>query len=318
MAIAPALSEAIDDQAKHLADALNAVRAGDDAALRSARVASRRLRERLVMVEQVGAEVPARRARRQARDVTRALGPLRELTVAVAAFDEAARRHFWPDTRVSSLRRWIEKEGQRRRARVETWLEGFDDRRLSRMLKQTSGRLDQAIAERTWAAAVTARVIRRVREVERAAQACGILYAPGRLHALRIAIKKLRYALELSQQTIGLEAAAALRVLKRAQKHYGALHDVQVLLKLITAAAAVGRGTALRMNANIVTDALERDCRDLHAAALRDGPGLEALLLVVRRGLADAAAARKTPAGVRRRVSTEHSRTGRRAAAAAS
>jgi CHAD domain-containing protein len=279
-------------------------------------VASRRLRERLVMVEQVEADVPARRARRQARDVTRGLGPLRELTVAVAAFDDATRRHDWPDARVTGLRRWVEKEGQRRRARAEAWLETFDDRRLSRMLRQTRDGLDQAIPERTWAVAITTRVIRRVREVERATQACGILYAPGRLHALRISIKKLRYALELAQQTIGLEAAAALRVLKRAQKHYGALHDMQVLLKLVTAAAAVGRGAALRMNANIVTDALERDCRDLHAVALRDGAALEALLQVVRRGVADAAAARKTPAGLGRRTAAEAHRASRPAAAA--
>jgi len=155
--------------------------------------------------------------------------------------------------------------------------------------------------------------------VELASAACGILYAPGRLHALRISIKKLRYTLELSHQTMGLVVAAPVRVLKRAQKHYGDLHDVQVLLQLVGDAAAAGRGAALRVHAQIVTDALERDCRDLHAAALRDRAGLAALLSVVRRSLADAAAARKKPAPAGRRLPgavPQAPRSGRSTAAA--
>ena len=52
-------------------------------------------------------------------------------------------------------------------------------------------------------------VVRRGARVERASAACSTLYAPERLHAVRIAVKKLRYALECRSEPLALTVAAA-------------------------------------------------------------------------------------------------------------
>src|SRR5262245_28849831 len=65
-----------------LSHAWSRVEAGDVDALHRSRVATRRLREALPLVKGRGRE--RRRLRRDLRRVTRALGPVRELDVALA------------------------------------------------------------------------------------------------------------------------------------------------------------------------------------------------------------------------------------------
>src|SRR5688500_10168933 len=73
-----------------LIEAMPAAQAGDVRSVHQARVATRRLREALPVI---GAAVNARslgRVGRQVRRMTRALGPVRELDVALAHLDELA------------------------------------------------------------------------------------------------------------------------------------------------------------------------------------------------------------------------------------
>ncbi|MEO7191607.1 MAG: CHAD domain-containing protein [Vicinamibacterales bacterium] len=296
-AIVPALTTTMAVESGRLTEAIKAAQGGDLGALRRARVASRRLRELLAIVEAADPDVPAHRARRQLRAVTRALGPMRELDVARAELDAAARRRRWPDERLAPLRRALGKEHWRRSEALSEWMDEFDSKRLARVLVKTSRGLDDATGDAVWQRAIAARVLDRVRAVHSAASACGTLYAPDRLHEMRIATKKLRYVLELGRKAARLDVAVAIRALKRTQRRYGQLHDIQVLLRLVAQAAVSGRGTALRVAAAIVTDALERDCRELHAAALRDSAALADLLQGVRRTLADAAMTSRRPAG---------------------
>ena len=56
------------------------------------------------------------------------------------------------------------------------------------------------------------------------------LYLPDRLHEVRIAVKKLRYALEITKELSGSRATASILALKRAQDLLGRMHDLEVLI----------------------------------------------------------------------------------------
>ena len=118
-----------------------------------------------------------------------------------------------------------------------------------------------------------------------ASAAAGTIYVPERLHALRIAIKKLRYALELLPPTPGLDVAEALGVLKRAQRRFGSLHDRQVLLAEVQAIDSVVRRPDARAALAAAVEDLERDCRKIHAQTLALVPEVEARARLLRREL---------------------------------
>ena len=133
--------------------------------------------------------------------------------------------------------------------------------------------------------ALTTRIVRRARAVRAASAAAGTIYVPERLHALRIAIKKLRYAVELVPETPGFDVAGALKLLKRAQRRFGSLHDLQVLTAEAQAIDTVPRGPADRAALSAAVEALERDCRQIHAQALALVPGVEACARLMPREL---------------------------------
>src|SRR5205814_1476829 len=78
--------------------------------------------------------------------------------------------------------------------------------------------------------AIEARIVHRAGALKTAIDDAGAVYLPGRLHTVRIALKKLRYGVELSAEIAATKPGPALRTLKQAQDSLGQLHDVQVLI----------------------------------------------------------------------------------------
>jgi CHAD domain-containing protein len=78
-------------------------------------------------------------------------------------------------------------------------------------------------------ATLVIRAARRTRQLRAAVSAAGEDYAPAPLHAVRIAVKKLRYALELAHELKVLPSQRAITQLKGAQEMLGTMHDMQVL-----------------------------------------------------------------------------------------
>src|SRR4029450_3439796 len=62
-----------------------------------------------------------------------------------------------------------------------------------------------------------------------AAESAGALYAPEALHAVRIAAKKLRYALEVARAVRVAGAASAARRLRQYQDLLGVVHGLQIV-----------------------------------------------------------------------------------------
>ena len=89
-----------------------------------------------------------------------------------------------------------------------------------------------------WRQALGARLVNRAKALTVAMAAAGHMYAPEQLHQVRIAAKKLRYALELAKDAGIRSATARVRAVKRAQDTLGRLHDLQVLQTHVVAVQA--------------------------------------------------------------------------------
>ena len=105
------------------------------------------------------------------------------------------------------------------------------------------------------------------------------MYLPERLHQVRIAVKKLRYALELRGEAGGPAMGAELRALKRSQDVLGRMHDLQRLIertRTVQASLAPPQLSVWREFDALVTS-FEDECRRLHARYLRASGGLTVL-----------------------------------------
>jgi CHAD domain-containing protein len=139
-------------------------------------------------------------------------------------------------------------------------------RRLDRAADKLEG-VEDAQTTRAWRWALDARVNRRAVALGNAIDKSGALYVADRLHVTRIAVKKLRYALELDVEAHGLKTTDELRALKRMQEVLGRLHDLQVLvdyIRRVQASLEPPDVTTWRHLDSLVTS-LEQNCRRLHA-----------------------------------------------------
>jgi CHAD domain-containing protein len=107
----------------------------------------------------------------------------------------------------------------------------------------------------------------------------GALYLPEQLHAVRIAVKQLRYSAELLAEVTDTRIAPTIAELKAAQDLLGRLHDLDVLLVHAREAQASFRVsdlvTSRRMDS--VIQVLDVQCRQLHARYVRERAGLLAM-----------------------------------------
>lgn len=111
------------------------------------------------------------------------------------------------------------------------------------------------------------------------------MYAPDRLHAVRIAAKKLRYGLELAADSGLRQAAPHLRTIKRVQDMLGKLHDLQVLESHV-AAVQIERRSGRAGSHEALQDLarhIEDQCRHLHGRYVATMPVLREAALAVRK-----------------------------------
>jgi CHAD domain-containing protein len=131
---------------------------------------------------------------------------------------------------------------------------------------------------RVWRWAVDARVARRASPLRAAIDEAGGVYLPERLHTVRVAVKKLRYALELATELSAARPAAAsgrgasdLRTLRRMQDVLGRMHHVQALIEHVreTQAQVLPPNLTVWREFDMLGRALDDDCRRLHARYMR-------------------------------------------------
>ena len=272
-AVLPALSRSIRRQTDAFARWLALARAGDEKGVHQARVATRRLREALPLLTAAGA-ADARGVRREIRRLTRALGPVRELDVAHRVLEAVARRHGWPPTTTARVDQYFARLRTRRMEALLDEVDRLDAAGLPARIDDLVVTVDGGARRAAALVFLVPRLRRRARALARAVAAAGTLYAVQLLHDVRLAVKKLRYLLELSATVTGASVAAEIRQLKRVQTHLGRLHDLHVVQHGLQELAA-GRidGLLSRRLAQMDRD-VEAECRELHARYLRTTPAL--------------------------------------------
>jgi CHAD domain-containing protein len=269
--------------------ALPKIERGDVRAIHRTRVASRRLRE-LMPVLQVDAD-RSRPVLRDLRRATRELGRLRELDVLVGLLEALRVEAAAP--RAGAIAGVLDHlRGLRKRVQARAVDRGLH-RRLSRLARRVEKiahsieREDGRVGAQPWRWAAQARVVRRARRAKAAIEDAGAVYLPDRLHEVRKGLKKLRYAVELLRQVDPTAVPATdLNRLKRSQELLGDLHDRQTIIDRIRELQAIQDAPQTRRDESeldMLLSDLEVECRRLHARYLR---GHEEMLMLCSRAAA--------------------------------
>jgi CHAD domain-containing protein len=252
---------------------------GNIEALHRTRVASRRLRELVPLLELDGET--ARKLNRRLRRVTRRLGAVRELDVLMLLIEELVRSGRCSPGALEQVAMAVGRARAAARESLASKLPPAKLERLARELERAmrplesdtpkSGRGGPKHSGRAWRFAMEARLARRAADVRSAIEVAGAMYVPEYLHDVRIALKKLRYAAELLKETGRGQATADITALKGAQDVLGRLHDLEVLLdwvRQVQASLSTPDLTAWRELGSLA-HTVEDDCRQLHARYMR-------------------------------------------------
>jgi CHAD domain-containing protein len=257
---------------------------GNADALHRTRVSSRRLRELLPVLRLDGRTT--RKLDRRLRRVTRRLGAIRDLDVLIDLIGELQRDRRYSKNALRSLQTAVEAKQRAARDALNGKLSTQKLQKITRALKRAAKQVDgddgetnQAVKHRllkTTVWVIEARAARRATRVQQAIEAAGTVYVPAPLHQVRIALKKLRFALELSAEVKNESASREITVLRNAQGLLGRLHDLQVLIdhaRELQTSRVESEPGRWRDFASLIR-VLERDCRTLHARYVRTSPSL--------------------------------------------
>ena len=284
---------------------LQGVEDGDVRALHRTRVASRRLRE-VLPVLQLDHDV-TRKLSRRLRRITDRLGSVREFDVLLGVLDELEKVGPYPKGALARVAAHLAEDRVRTRERLLARVPIGELRRVAARLEKVARTLEgssdsRLITRRSWRWAIDARVARRASTLAAAIADAGAVYLSERLHTVRITVKKLRYALELAADADHVKSTPDLRQLRRTQDILGRLHDLQVLadrardVQMSLTPPDLNRWREL--DAFVV--ALEEDCRRLHGRYMHDREALLALCMRRSGRVAEAKEVRSQKVEVRR------------------
>lgn len=259
---------------KHLAHEPQDVHAVHDA-----RVAVRRMAAALRWLEQCKLDSRAHKLRRRLNVLRRSLGPLRDAQVLLEQLDAWA---LTSEGRSTAALEWLRRRTaarvQRATARMQADIAALDRDKLNAALKRLERRLAQGDVQAQRAALAAAI----------AAAATGVAIAlaavrPSRAptwHALRIAVKHLRYTLELAADAAWPQLARRAETFKDWQERLGIIQDLSVSIDAFATLAAAPDPPA---GASTWVRRLRRERRTAIDAAQRDLPALEAAVAAAAR-----------------------------------
>lgn len=225
-----------------LVDRIDGVASGEDPEdIHRMRVASRRLRTAMALFKDCLPKKQRKTWRKMIRRVTKDLGPARDLDVQIG-FVETFQVGHAEETLQSGLEALLEELRARRAELQPSVLSSMNELRahpaLSEMaravedLQQQAGETDgQACTEDTGRRA-GAKIMRRLRELLEHEPWVLETHAAASHHDMRIAAKRLRYAMELLNPVWAERLDHPIRVVKGFQRVLGKVHDCDVWLEL--------------------------------------------------------------------------------------
>ena len=259
-----------------LLKAMPAAQAGDHTSVHQARVASRRLRQALPLLG-VRADAHALdRADRRVRRITRALGPVRELDVTLLLLAELARKRAVPRRAIARVKAAVTEERQKRRREMLAEIKPSKLNKLRKRLVEVAAPESERPERRSALAEANSQAAARAALLKGAIERAGGIYLADRLHRVRVAAKKLRYALEIQRELTGTRSMTNLNRLKVQQDLLGRMHDLEILIDRARGVQATLTPRDRRGMAELKTliRVLEDECREGHAAYMRARPAL--------------------------------------------
>jgi CHAD domain-containing protein len=222
-------SRAVKQRLEALENGLEASLETDPEGLHKARVATRRVREALPLVAPPHTLNPLSDFRHEVRIATRALGGVREMDVALTLVDEVRTEEPDLEHALDLVRTALTEQ---RQARVERMRRDLDAGRLRHESKSVAEHLDEFAGDARPTEQLALRLTARITAIRRAVAEAGLLYAPERLHRIRLAAKKLRYALELAGDMRVASTKRLVTEIKRMQERLGLLHDLETVARV--------------------------------------------------------------------------------------
>lgn len=236
----------------------------------AARIATRRIRELLPLTGEWHRSDVVDTLYHRFRAVGRALGRVRDADVRILLLKHLEPRIPSAASALVGVRQQLERrrlEFMRKLIKqlehdglLELMREAMPGRRMSTGWGRGSGlrwrqQLRSILSERAESA------------IDAVRHATGV-YFPHRAHSARIAIKKLRYALEIAEATRTFRTIEGIADLKKAQDILGDLHDRQELLGELEDAVPWSDDAGSVEQNGLVTRIVEADMYDLHARYL--------------------------------------------------
>jgi CHAD domain-containing protein len=263
------LEQRLDQTCSDLLSHLPAIREGNTEAVHDARVAARRMRAYLALLDDGSAEAWKQTATAVKR-AGRALGKVRDNDVALSLLAELEQRS--PDVAAAAATH------RARLLRVQAAAQRKLIKRLEKTLSSSSFARDLSLSRhrhsQTWprsrqrAGRLVDVLSERAGEARRRMDHATGVYFANRAHNLRGALRRLRYVLELADESDGRRRA--LKVLRRAQETLGRAHDRQMLLDSVVRAEQ--RDEALKRSGAGLPAVLEAECRSLYQTYLSARP----------------------------------------------
>jgi CHAD domain-containing protein len=261
-----------------LSRTLPGARKGEVHAVHQARVATRRIREALPLVVRGRS---GKSLKKSVRKLTRALGPVRELDVALMNLDQLRTSGEVSEAAIARLRQLITEERQRLGAEMVRRISHYNLTKFQKKAVDAAARGPATGGTRDprRAAQALGRAARRAEGLRAAMENAAGIYLPDRLHEVRIAVKKLRYALEIAQDLSGSRATARIRTLKRVQELLGRMHDLEMLIARTRAIQSRAGAPNFTLSADLdrLVRRLENECRRLHVRYMNERKALRAI-----------------------------------------
>jgi len=202
------------------------VRDGDPESIHQARIATRRVRAALTIVDGKDTE-----RLELCRRLGRMLGAVREVDITQEIFRSLSTRLPAAGCAIAAVSRGVERERQQARRRL---VKALDQVELKPLIALRKGPSIIAPAFWTnWRRSIVSETLARQQALCDAIDRAPAVYMPNRVHRVRIATKKLRYTLEVAERT-GLRVdKTVMRDLRKIQDLLGRVHDLDVARRAV-------------------------------------------------------------------------------------
>jgi CHAD domain-containing protein len=243
---------------------LPGLRDGHAAAIHDARVAIRRLREAVSLARWAYDDDLLDDVERRLAAMFKALGRARDADTEQGLVRHVEARFPSAAATLGLLRASVGRSQLRARRKVVKALEALEIQAIPKQLHRAH-RPGHRIVRRgeRWSSLLHTHVGHRADEARAAIEHAGGVYFRKRAHSARVAIKQLRYALELAGRSGVWEDRRAIRRLRKAQEWLGQAHDREVLIKRLSDLNGKGP-TVSAGETQVVEQFLEGEVSGLH------------------------------------------------------